>query len=347
VFRGIGAGLRLQEAVMSAVDKQAAREIVKNFIGAADEVLDALNARDLMVKRRRGKSRASLAIVEAAERILSEIAPATVRAVCYRLFVEGLIPNMSKASTDKVSRLLVDAREQEIIDWSEIVDETREVEQLPSWDDPQSLIRAAVSQYRKNYWDAQPNHVEVWSEKGTIRGTLAPVLESFGVPFRVMHGYASATAIRAIADTSMNTGKPFIALYVGDWDPSGLHMSEVDLPERLDEYGGADCVDVRRIALTDLDVSRGSLPSFDAETKRGDTRYRWFTTRYGKTCWELDALSPVDLRKRVEGAIISLLDVPLWNHMVQVERAERDSMADVLDQWGKLMHTRICPRGAP
>jgi hypothetical protein len=31
-------------------------------------------------------------------------------------------------------------------------------------------------------------------------------------------------------------GKDFVALYVGDWDPSGLHMSEVDLPERLQRY---------------------------------------------------------------------------------------------------------------
>ena len=78
-----------------------------------------------------------------------------------------------------------------------------------------------------------PDWVEVWSEKGTIRGTLAPVLQGYGVTFRVMHGYGSATAINQVATESREAGKTLIVFYVGDWDPSGLHMSEVDLERRL------------------------------------------------------------------------------------------------------------------
>jgi len=234
------------------------------------------------------------------------------------------------------------AREQESIDCAAIVDETREVERGSSWSDPQSLIRAAVRQYRKDYWGAQPTHLEVWSEKGTVRGTLAPVLDEFGVPFRVMHGYGSATAIKSIADTSVDIDKPFVALYVGDWDPSGLHMSEVDLPTRIEEYGGA--VNVVRIALTMDDISNEELPSFEAETKRGDPRHQWFTQWYGEQCWELDALSPVTLRDRVKQTITDELDIQRWNRMVEVEKAERESMAEVLAQWGKLMQASICSR---
>ena len=39
----------------------------------------------------RGKSSASLALIDAAARILEEIQPASVRSVCYRLFTEGRI----------------------------------------------------------------------------------------------------------------------------------------------------------------------------------------------------------------------------------------------------------------
>ena len=289
--------------------------------------------------RRRGRSRASLAIVEAAQRILEEIQPATVRAVCYRLFTEGLIPNMSKGSTDKVSRLLVAAREQDEIDWACIVDETREVEQAPSWDDPQAFIRAALSQYRKDYWQSQPNRVEVWSEKGTVRGTLAAVLDEYGVPFRVMHGYGSATAVRDIADASIESAKPSIALYVGDWDPSGLHMSEVDLPRRIERYGGE--VSICRIALTMSDTRTG-LPSFAAHTKRGDPRHEWFVSKYGRTCWELDALSPPELRERVAAAILDLLDLDQWEHAVRVEQVERDSMDEFRYQWSKCRQASNC-----
>lgn len=295
---------------------------------------------DIFEPRRRGKSRATIAMVEAAQAILKEIQPASVRAVCYRLFTQRLIPNMSKVSTDKVSRALVWAREEEIIPWAHIVDETREVEQRASWNDPQSLIRAAVSQYRKNYWQAQPNRVEVWSEKGTVRGTLAPVLNEYGVAFRVMHGYGSATALHGIADETNTSDKPFIAIYVGDWDPSGLHMSAVDIPKRLKEYGGKAAM--QRVALNAADAIRLDLPSFDADTKSGDPRHQWFTQNVRTKCWELDALSPVILREKVEAAIKTRLDLDSWNRMVEVEKAERASMTDVLGQWGKLMQASVC-----
>lgn len=66
-------------------------------------------------RKGRGRSAESLQLIEAAHRILEEIQPASVRAVCYRLFVEKLIPNMSKASTNKVGTQLVYAREKGII----------------------------------------------------------------------------------------------------------------------------------------------------------------------------------------------------------------------------------------
>lgn len=297
-----------------------------------------------MSAKHRGKSAKSLAMVEAAERILREIQPASVRAVCYRLFTEGLIPDMSKGSTAKVSKQLVWARESGKLPWGWIVDETREPERVASWDDPADLLRAASAQYRKDYWADQPARVEVWSEKGTIRGTLAPVLREYGVTFRVMHGYGSATAIYGAAEDTAASDRPFHALYVGDWDPSGLHMSEVDLPSRLARYGG-DAV-IKRIALTQGDLN--GLPHFDAATKKGDTRHTWFTRKYGDRCWELDAMPPPDLRKRVEAEILSLLDLDRWNRAVEVEGVEKESMTDFLAEWNRIKSRQVtnCSGGA-
>ena len=70
----------------------------------------------------RGKSKSSLDLIAASYEILSEIQPASVRAVCYRLFTLGKIPDMSKGSTGKVSKQLVYARENSIIPWEWIVD---------------------------------------------------------------------------------------------------------------------------------------------------------------------------------------------------------------------------------
>jgi hypothetical protein len=88
--------------------------------------------------------------------------------------------------------------------------------------------------------------LEVWSEKGTVRGTLAPVLDKYGVTFRVMHGFSSATIVNQVADETRDSENPLLVLYVGDWDPSGMHISEVDLPKRLAEYGGS--INIKRVA---------------------------------------------------------------------------------------------------
>lgn len=132
----------------------------------------------------RGKSKESLRLIEAARQILEEIEPASVRAVCYRLFTMGIIPNMSKGSTGKVSKQLVYARESGIIPWEWIVDETREAESVRTWTDPSEIVRSAVNGYRRDYWQEQPYRIEVWSEKGTVRGTLAPILDEYGVTFQ-------------------------------------------------------------------------------------------------------------------------------------------------------------------
>lgn len=280
-------------------------------------------------RKGRGKAKASLELIEASHKILAAIQPATVRAVCYQLFTQGLIKNMSKGQTNKVSRQLVDARENGIVPWEWIVDETREAERAPSWDNPDEIIRAAVRGYRRNYWQDQAVRVEVWSEKGTVRGTLAPVLKEYGVTFRVMHGFASATAVNEIAELSTESDKPLFALYVGDFDPSGMCMSEVDLPERLRRYGGK--VLLERVALRAADTRK--LPSFDVETKRGDGRAGWYETHYGRKCWELDAMPPPLLRERVKASILRLIDLERWEHAVAIERVETASMNEFLVAW--------------
>jgi hypothetical protein len=286
----------------------------------------------------RGKGRRSIQLVATAIKILEEIQPASVRAVCYRLFVAGLIPDMSKTSTNAVSRALRIAREEGDLEWGWIVDESREAEHVPAWSGPDALIRAAVAQYRKDYWRDQPVHIEVWSEKGTVRGTLGPVLDEYGVTFRVMHGYASATVINELAVLSGSIDKHFIALYVGDWDPSGLHMSDVDLPRRLTDYGAK--IWVNRIALRRDDLT--DLPSFAPASKRSDSRYRWFVSKVRTRCHELDAMPPPQLRSRLEEQILRLINVPAWEHSIEIERAEVESMQAFHKSW----QASICDRGS-
>jgi len=285
---------------------------------------------DTSSKKVRGMARRSLDLIETMTAIARVTQPITGRGVGYQLFTRRLIPSMGKSDMQRVYRLLKEARERGMIPWGWIVDEAREYECVPSWNDPEEFARNVSRQYRRDFWQQQPVRCEVWSEKGTLRGVLAPVLDEYGVGFRVMHGFSSATVVHDIAED--DDGRPLIGLYVGDWDPSGLYMSERDLPDRLEKYEGYH-VEVNRIALVQDQLRR--LPSFPATDKRKDPRYKWFIENYGNRCWEIDALNPNTLRACVEEEIKSLIEPEAWKRCEVVNRAESNSLRHVLAAWAR------------
>jgi hypothetical protein len=281
------------------------------------------------LKKGRGMAQRSLDLIEVMRAKAEAAQPITGRGIGYKLFNAGLIPSMSTNDMQGVYRLLRLARERGDIPWEWIVDETRSLERKATWADPAAYSRAVARSYRRDFWNQQPVRCEVWSEKGTVRGVLAPVLDQYAVGFRVMHGFSSATVHDVCQD---DDGRPLIVLYVGDFDPSGLFMSEEDLPKRLDKYGGTQ-VELKRIALTREQV-RG-LPPFPATDKRKDPRYGWFVARYGDRCWELDAMDPNDLRACVEKAIRKLIEPMAWKRCEIVNKAEQQSLKTIIAKWGK------------
>jgi len=280
--------------------------------------------------RGRGLAQRSLDLIEAMYDAAEAAQPITGRGIGYKLFTAGLIPSMAKSEMQRVYRLLRVARERDDIPWEWIVDETRALERTSTWANPAEYAKCVARSYRRDFWDQQPARVEVWSEKGTVRGVLAPVLDQYAVGFRVMHGFSSATAVYDVVQSAAD--KDLIALYVGDFDPSGLFMSEEDLPTRLAEYGAREDVTLRRIALTREQVSE--LPPFSATDKRKDPRFRWFVANYGDRCWELDAMDPNDLRNVVESTIQELIEPIAWARCEAVNKAEQESLKTIIANWG-------------
>ena len=281
-------------------------------------------------KKGRGMARRSLDLIEAMYTTVAVIQPVTGRGVGYKLFIAGLIESMARADMQRVYRLLKLAREQDLIPWEWIVDETRALERTSTWANPAHYAKCVARSYRRDFWNQQPVRVEVWSEKGMVRGVLAPVLDQYAVGFRVMHGFSSATAVYEVAQGCDD--KDLIALYVGDFDPSGLFMSEEDLPTRLFEYGAGENVKLQRIALTREQAS--GLPPFPATDKRKDPRYKWFVAKHGDRCWELDAMDPNELRNVVERAICNLIEPVAWGRCEAVNRAEQESLRTIIANWG-------------
>jgi hypothetical protein len=291
----------------------------------------------MSTRRGRGPAKATLALIDAMVEIAEGIQPCSVRAIAYQLFNRKLIASMGTDDTKRVSNASVTARERGWLPWGWIVDGTRQEERVATWDDPTAYGRAVMRSYRRNKWVAQPRHICVWSKKNTVEGTLRPVLEKYEVPFQVLHGWSGATPVHDAAEANLCREQDTLILYVGDYDPSGMYMSEMDLPKRLARYSTnnpgdrnidlgwarrvleAARLEIRRIALTTADtVALGAATRFPAASKKGDSkkkgdsRYGWFVETHGHWCWELDALSPAILRDRLERAIVDELDGDDW-----------------------------------
>jgi len=173
---------------------------------------------------------------------------------------------MSVNEMQKVYRLLRIAREQSLIPSEWIVDETRELERISTWSDPAAY--AGTSGINSRYASS------VWSEKGTIRGVLKPVLDQYATGFRVMHGYTSAPAVNDVAKD--DEGRPLIVLHVGDLDPSGLFMSECDLPQRLADYGGIRAVRARHSPIAGAFGSDAGIRLMRRDSERTPSPDPWF-----------------------------------------------------------------------
>jgi hypothetical protein len=78
-------------------------------------------------------ARRSLDLIEAMYAIAASAQPITGRGVGYKLFTAGHIASMGRAEMQRVYRLLKEAREQDQIPWEWLVDETRTIERVSTW----------------------------------------------------------------------------------------------------------------------------------------------------------------------------------------------------------------------
>lgn len=282
---------------------------------------------DVTPRRRgqRGRSKATLDLIATCSEIIEQVRPISVRGTCYRLFVAGHIGSMEVRNTQKISRLLTEAREESFIPWEWIVDESRQIEREPHWTNLNAYADVIKRSYRRDFWAHQTVRVIVISEKSTVAGILRPVLSEYGVPFLSAHGFSGATTVHDLAETEALDARWYVFVYVGDHDPSGMYMSEVDLPSRLKKYGATDQFDIERVALTTDDIV--DLPCFAA--KKTDPRFKWYVQRYGQDACEIDAMNPNDLRDRVEQAIVQYIDAEAWERHKFAEVAEQETVRKI------------------
>lgn len=266
-------------------------------------------------------------LIREAREILEPEHPMTIRQLFYRLVSIQVLQN-NLPNYKRVSRVMTDVRKVFEIPFDWIVDRTKvEIEPLV-WDDPGEFSELVGNLYKKNRWQDQSCHVEIWSEKDAINGSVEPVYSRYGVTFRAYRGFNSTTKKYEIARFFNSLGKPVVILYLGDHDPSGWAIQR-DLKNALNEYHVHDFT-ISRLAIMPEDIHIFNLPPLRVKEK--DSRAPKFKARYGEEAVELDALPPTELRARLEDAILELIDVELWNRAESVEQVELESIREIADK---------------
>lgn len=235
----------------------------------------------------------------------------TLRQLYYQLVSRDVIPNNDKEYA-KLSNILKNGRMAGIVDWSSIEDRVR-VPKLPYWvKDVKDAIKDTIEQYRIDRMKGQERKIEIWVEKDALSNVLYRVSNKYHIRLMVNRGYSSVSAMYD-AYQRLNTGD--VILYFGDHDPSGMDMIR-DVRERLQEFG-ID-VEVQPIALTMEQIREFNPPPNPA--KITDPRAKWYIEKFGKTSWELDALTPKELIRLAENAVESIIDIDIYNEMIEEER---------------------------
>jgi hypothetical protein len=106
--------------------------------------------------------------------------PMTLRQVFYQLVAKNLIENR-KSEYASLSTALTKARRDGRVPWEYINDRTRPTYEPRMYRDLAQYSRAVAVSYRRNHWASQPNHVEVWSEKDAIYGSIEELCDNLGV----------------------------------------------------------------------------------------------------------------------------------------------------------------------
>lgn len=299
----------------------------------------------------------------------------TLRQLYYKLVTRGLIANL-QSEYKRLGSIINDARLAGLVDWSAIVDRTRNVRSLSHWATPHAILQAAADGFNIDRWKNQPLRVMVLIEKDALVGVFGPVCQNFDVPLLSCRGYTSQSELWSVAQRLggyLGAGQRVLILHFGDHDPSGLDMTR-DIEDRLKGFLTADWTravwDAHR---RELDAITDSRDRYDWVTEHGDeglrtpwrdrfevrrmalnweqiqqymlppnpakdtdARFQKYREEFGDESWELDALEPSVLGALVRDTITDEYDPDKWDEAETEEAEGRRRLRLVANRWSNI-----------
>lgn len=256
----------------------------------------------------------------------------TLRQLYYQFVARDLLPN-KQSEYKRLGSIVDDARQAGLLDWAMIEDRTRNVHNPNVWASPEAILRAVAQQYQENPWLKQRIRPEVWIEKDALVGVIESICEEFRVPYFACRGYASQSEIYAAGkrfQEQRGKGYRSIVLYLGDHDPSGMHMP-VDVGGRISLFSRGD-VEVRRLALNRDQIDEYNPPPNPA--KESDSRFEGYQSEHGDDSWELDALDPDVIQALIRDELMGLRDEAAWDDSIEAEQKNQEFLTQTEDNWG-------------
>lgn len=250
----------------------------------------------------------------------------TLRQLFYQFVSRDIIPNTLK-DYKNLGHLISKARLAGMIDWEAIEDRGRYLQGRIHRDSPGELVRDCAAAFHKDWWQDQPVKPEVWIEKDALAGVFERICTRYDVPFFSCRGYNSQSAMWESAMRIKGRKQGTKILHFGDHDPSGIDMTR-DMRVRLETFG-AD-VEFVRVALMRDQIAKYKPPPNPA--KESDARYDKYVKKFGKKCWELDALDPKILSGLVESRVKAMIKNKAgWERRKRQEKEGQDLIQEVAD----------------
>ncbi|MEW6157791.1 MAG: hypothetical protein AB1813_10185 [Verrucomicrobiota bacterium] len=266
-------------------------------------------------KRTRRTKSAIQELANHVEKLAWEFGPIGVRGLFYKAESRGLVPK-TEEGYNTVQRLLKELRLSGRVPWDWIIDVSRECLCAPTFEGVGQLLSVAAASMKLDPWDDQQNYVQVWVEKEGLAGMFSAVTEDLRVKLFPGKGYSSLSFSRVAALDAIeriHEGKQVFVLQWGDYDPSGVGISE-----SLEEHyliHGAENVSFIRVGLLPEHIKKWDLPT--RPTKASDLRSRGFEDDRSV---ELDAVGPQELQQWVRDEIEKLIDWDKWQATLNREK---------------------------
>jgi hypothetical protein len=245
--------------------------------------------------------------------------PTSLRFLFYELEGRGVVaksyPGKSVTGSQEVSRAFMVLREEGLVPWQDIVDETRSLHNPHRRDTVAEAAADLLNRARKDPWEGTCAPL-VLCESRSLSGVLSNIAQHYCVPLAATNGQTGGflhTDVGPLARDSVVE-----VLYFGDLDFSGGHI-EANTRRVLETYEPG--LIWNRLAITDAQVRERDLSVMSKYDKRTKTHHR---------AVETEALSQGTIVRMLTEALDERLPRPLAETRA-LEMGERTQVRALLE----------------